>query len=155
MERAWAGTISAFFNFHVLLTSFFRSWYLVIFLISVVFSPKSLGTETSINNNDFSFLCLSKMSGHNALFAMSTLHGIILSNVSILCSFLLIGFGLCFHDCSGTGMLKCLQMLPVDYSADAVMSFCVQMFWHEFFLHSDRRWLVLSVSTPQNLHLSD
>jgi len=48
------GTISAFFNFQVLLTSFFRSWYFLIFLISVALSPKSLGTETSINNADFS-----------------------------------------------------------------------------------------------------
>ena len=41
---------------------------------------------------------------------MSTLDGIILSHVSIICSFSRIGYGLCFHDCSVTGMLKCLQM---------------------------------------------
>ena len=63
--------------------------------------PLSLGTEISINNVDFSILCLS---------TMSTLDGIVLSCVSTKCSFSRIGFGLCFHDCSSTIMLKCLQM---------------------------------------------
>ena len=102
--------IPAFCNFQILLTSFFRSWYLVMFLISAASSPKSLGTETSIKNADFSFLCFNSMSGHDALFAMSTLDGIISSRVSTLCVFSRIRSCLCFHDCSGAKMLKCLQM---------------------------------------------
>ena len=104
------GPISVFFYCHILWTSFFRFWNLIICLISVAFSPKSLGTETLINNGVFSFSCFSNMSRRNALFVMSTLDGIILSHVSIICSFSRIGYGLCFHDCSVTGMLKCLQM---------------------------------------------
>ena len=149
------GIISAFFNFYILMTSFFRSWYLVIFLISVAFSPMSLRTETLINNADFSFLCLSTLSGHNALFAMSTLDGIILSYVSIICSFSRIGFGLCVPWLFSDWDVVMFTDVQVDYSTDAVMSFCVQLFRHEFFLHPKRRWLVLSVSNPQNLHLSD
>jgi len=49
------GPISVFFNCHILWTSFFRFWNLIICLISVAFSPKSLGTETLINNGVFSF----------------------------------------------------------------------------------------------------
>ena len=43
---------------------FLRSWYSVIFFISV-FRPKSLGTDTSISNAFFSFLYLSTLSRHN------------------------------------------------------------------------------------------
>ena len=38
------GTTLAFFSFLDLFTSFLRSWYLVIFLISALFSPKSLAS---------------------------------------------------------------------------------------------------------------
>jgi len=84
-------------------------------------------------------LSLSTMSGSNALFVMSTLDGIILSCVSVLCSFSRIGLGLCFHDCSGTRMLKCLQMCQWIQicqwitSPDSVMSLCVLLLRHEFF----------------------
>ena len=81
------GTISAFLNFHILLTSFFRSWYLVIFLISVAFIQSHWELKPQSTMPFFPFLCLSTMSGRNALFAMSTLDGIILSYVSITCSF--------------------------------------------------------------------
>uniref|UniRef100_UPI003590046C uncharacterized protein n=1 Tax=Myxine glutinosa TaxID=7769 RepID=UPI003590046C len=57
------------------------SWYLVIFLISTLFMPKSLGTDVSISNAVFSFLFLSTMSGRIALFSMFTLDVIIRSYI--------------------------------------------------------------------------
>ena len=107
-----------------------------------------MGTETTINNADFSFLCLSTMSRCNALFATSILDGIILSHVSTVRSFSRKSSGLCFHNYSRTGMLKCLQMCqwitPHTLSCLSVYS-CSDM----SFLHPERRWLVLSISSRQ------
>ena len=84
--------------------------YLVIFLISALFRPKSLGTDTSISNGIFYFLYLTPISGCNVLFSMFTLDGIIRSYVNGTSLFSMIAFGSCFHEFSEIGILKCLQM---------------------------------------------
>ena len=73
---AITGTTLAFFSFQDLLTSFLRSWCLVIFLISASFCPKSLLLTPQLAIPSSIFLCLSMISGCNALFSMFTLDGI-------------------------------------------------------------------------------
>ena len=105
------GTTLAFFSFQDLFTSFLRSWYLVIFLISASL-VQNHGINTSISNAFFSlfFLYQSMISGHNALFSLFTLDGIIRSYVSGTSMFSLITFGSFSHKFSGTGISKFLQM---------------------------------------------
>ena len=57
------GMISMLSNSQVFLRSFFKSWYLLTFSRSAVFSPKSFGTETSIILASFFYLSQMTISG--------------------------------------------------------------------------------------------
>ena len=121
-----------------LFTSFLRFWYLVIFLIYLFFRPKSLGIESS-------FPCIWVLCPV-AVFSMFTLDGIIRLYLTIMSLFSMIAFGSCFHEFWGTGVLKFLQMCRW-ITPHTLLCLCV-------YSCSDR-WLILCVSTLQNLHLSD
>ena len=146
------GTNLALFRFQDLFTSFLRSWYLAIFLISTLFRPKSLETDTSISNAVSSCLYPSAISGHDALFSMFILNRTIRSHVIVTSLFTIIAFGLCFHEFSVTGILKFLQMWQWT-TLHILLCLCVYSGSGMSCLHPDRRWLMLSVSTLQNLHL--
>ena len=110
------GTISVFFSFQDLLTSFLRSWYLVIFLISVLFWPKSLGTNTSISNAVLPFCCFIPKYYIWSQWFVFCVHAWWDHHIIHECYFLVSNYcyqcyhGLCFHDFSDTGILKFLQM---------------------------------------------
>ena len=67
------------------------------------------------------------ISGHNALFSMFMLHGIIRSYMSGTSMFSVIAFGSCSHKFSGTGISKFADV-PADYIINSAVSSCVQLF---------------------------
>ena len=108
---------------------FLRSWYLVIFLISASFSPKSLILTPQSAMPSSLFLYLSMISGRNTLFWMFTLDGIISSYVSgryfhVFSDYFWFIFPTNFLELGYQSFCRC----AADYIIYSVVSLCVQLF---------------------------
>ena len=166
LVQFWHSSASRIFSLHFWSLDIWSfSWFLH------CLRPKSLGmTDTSPSNSVFSFFVLQyDIRSQCFVFYVHARwdHQVIvqpfvefyLSLCIWVCDsaslFSVMAFGSCFHEFSGTGMLNILQICHW-ITLHTLLCLCVctaALTW--FFSHPDRRWLVLSVSTLQNRHLSD